>query len=322
MEDKDTRGRFSRNFNLAARCRSYGLPVWQCPEFLFVLMGTVTIGAVLGIYFALEKDFDPYFVAMAAMGVAFFLLLQTSIIVRVFERLAEANRRQIEFLNIASHQLRGPVTAARWAIDILDQAPEGFSVEAQQSFSIIRDSVHRLAQLITSILGVSRIEAGTSQKRAESFALNLVIVEVTDAAKRYAQAENLKVNVHLPQHMLYVYADREQIYYVVDHLLDNALRFSSSPSTISVSLEQDGNEAKITVSDHGAGVPSEEQKHIFEKFFRASNAAVLAPGGAGLSLFVTRAVVESFGGRIGFTSTPEKGSTFWFTLPLHDPRKV
>ena len=103
--------------------------------------------------------------------------------------------------------------------------------------------------------------------------------------------------------------------HLLDHLLDNAMRYNTAAGTISIELSEEGRNAKVVVRDGGVGIPGGEQEKIFEKFFRATNVHALEPGGAGLSLFVARTIIESSGGKMGFESAVGSGSAFWFTIP-------
>jgi signal transduction histidine kinase len=310
--------RIAEELNLLKRCRGYHLPLWQCPQLLFLGMGLVTIVSIAGFYFvALNEEYNPHSIALISTLLAGFFMLQMFIIMQAFERIAEANKIQVDFMNIAIHQLRSPVTAARWAMDrITTEETAGLSTETLQELYIVRDSVTKMAHLVSSILGIVRIEAGTVSAHTEVFSVNETIRDLVSATKWYARASNLKLEAKAPQHPMMVRADAEQVRFVLDHLLDNAMRYSRSAGTIEVALEEEAKMARVTVRDRGVGIPNEEQTKVFEKFFRATNAHALEPGGAGLSLFVGRTIIEAFGGHMGFNSEEGKGSAFWFTLPL------
>lgn len=306
-----------REANIVERCRVFGLPLWQCPTLIFVGMGAVTIAAILTFYFGFSGRLDPFDVVWISVGITIFLFIQSFIIVHAFERIAEANRMQAEFFNIVSHQLRSPVTAARWALDFLtSDASRGISAEGQKCVHVARDAIGQVGRLVTTILRIMRVEAGINTERTESFPLNALVDEVIVQAQRYARATNLTIVRRMPERMLFVRADREQIHYAFDQLMDNALRYSATAGTVTVTLAEDGERTRVTVEDEGEGVPEHEQEHLFEKFFRASNAAVTAPSGAGLALYAARAIVRSFGGDMGFRSRKGEGSAFWLTLPL------
>lgn len=305
--------------NLVAQCRTYHLPFWQCPQVLFIMMGIVTIVAIVSFYVvAIAEQYDPHLIALISTLLAGFFMTQIFIIMQAFERMADANRIQVDFMNIAIHQLRSPVTAARWAMDrITTEATSGLSTETLQELYIVRDSVVKIAHLVSSILGIVRIEAGTVAKRMEIFSVNEMVIKMVETTRWYARAANLDLVADIPKETLFVNAEREQIYFVLDHLVDNALRYSRTAGSIHIQLETEGSMAKVTVLDTGEGIPGDDQKQIFEKFFRGTNANALQPGGAGLSLFVARTIIESYHGKMGFASDEGEGSRFWFTLPTH-----
>ena len=321
MEKEEKQRGLRDHLNIIARCRSYHLPLWQCPQILFVVMGLVTIIAIVLFYFvALAEDFDAHATALIATFLAGFFMIQIFVILQAFERIADANRVQVDFMNIAIHQLRSPVTAARWAMDrITTESTAGLSTETLQELYIVRDSVTKMAHLVSSILGIVRIEAGTVAERKETFSLNAMVTDLINATRWYARAANLELEAEVPKKDIHVRADSEQIHFVIDHLLDNSMRYSKGAGRITIILEEEGGKAKISVRDSGVGIPDKEQHDVFDKFFRGSNAAALEPGGAGLSLYVARTIVESSGGRMGFLSEENSGSTFWFTLPEVQP---
>lgn len=317
MLEPEKKHSLKNQLDLISQCRSYHLPLWQCPQVLFILMGTVTIIAIVGFYYvALVEQYNPHATALISTFLAGFFMVQIFIIMQAFEHIAEANRIQVDFMNIAIHQLRSPVTAARWAMDrITTESTVGLSTETLQELYIVRDSVTKMAHLVSSILGIVRIESGTVTERTEVFSLKKMIADLVETTRWYAHAANLELEADLPDEDIKIDADREQIYFAIDHLVDNAMRYNTTAGKISITLERENAMAKVTVQDSGVGIPNKEQAKIFEKFFRGSNIHALEPGGAGLSLFVARTIVETFGGKMGFFSEEEEGSTFWFTLP-------
>jgi len=309
---------FREELNLPRQCSKYHLPLWQCPQFAFVVMGGLTVTAILVFYFMFSGAFDPYGVALISLALAGFLLVQGFIIVTAFERIAEASRMQAEFLNIASHQLRSPVTAARWALDyVTSDVSKGLSAEAQNCVHIARDAVGHIGQLVATILKLVRIESDArASMRAEAVPLRPLVEGMVASVRRYASAAHLLVKTQFPERTVFVRADSEQVRFVLERLLDNALQYTKKPTEVLIALTEDKGMARVEVRDRGEGIPDAEQAHVFERFFRASNAYLSSPDGTGLSLYVSRAIIEALGGKMGFSSTPGIGSTFWFTLPI------
>lgn len=308
--------RIIAELSLTAHCRAYHLPLWQCPQFLFVLLGGITVLLIFVFYLVFSPTIDPYSVAFIAIAIATFSLIQTFIILHAFERSAEANRMQVEFINIATHQLRSPVTAARWALDFLvSDASRGLSAEGQNCVHIARDAVGNIGQLVNSVLRTVRIESGTSNLRPEPLYIPALVKEVADAARPFARAGHNDIKLLVPQEPFFVRVDHEHMRFVLEHLLDNALRYSKRAGAVEVRVKGDARHVRVEVRDEGEGIPLHEQPHVFEKFFRATNAHSLAPSGAGLSLYASRAIIRASGGDMGFNSTEGEGSIFWFTLP-------
>lgn len=308
--------RIISDLSITAHCRSYHLPIWQCPQFLFVLLGGITVLLIVVFYFVFSPTVDPYSVAFIAIAIATFSLIQTFIILHAFERTAEANRMQVEFINIATHQIRSPVTAARWALDFLvSDASRGLSAEGQNCVHIARDAVGNIGQLVNALLRTVRIESRTSNLRPEPLYIPSLVKEVVDAARPFAHAGHNDIKLLVPQEPFFVRVDHEHLRFVLERILDNALRYSKRAGVVEVRVNGDARHVRVEVRDEGEGIPLHEQPHVFEKFFRATNAHALAPSGAGLSLYAARAIIRASGGETGFHSTQGEGSVFWFTLP-------
>lgn len=307
---------FRSELDLVGRCRSYRLPFWQCPQFLFILMGGGTISVLIVFYAFFSASLDPYNLALIALTIALLALIQSFVVLNAFERTAEARRVQIEFINIASHQLRSPVTAARWALDFLiSDSSQGLNAQAQNCIHIARDAISNIGQVVGAVLRTIRLESGADVSHPEGVYLSAIVKEVVDAARPFARAAHIEINFTAPRDPFFVRVDREQLRFVIEHLVDNALRYSKHSGIISIAMKGDQRIARVEVRDRGEGIPLHEQPHVFEKFFRASNAYTMAPSGAGLSLYASRKILESMGGDMGFHSLPGEGSMFWFSLP-------
>lgn len=308
-------GQIKREANIVQVCRRWGMPLWQCPETIFVGIGMLTVASIFGSYVIGKEQLEPEQLVVVVSAIAVLFLAASFIIVNSFERIAEANRLKSEFINIASHQLRSPLTAARWALSILAAGTAQKSSEEQRYVAIVSDALSRMRRMVSTMLGVARIEAGTVRRVGQRFSLRDLAQHVTDAFSGLANASNISLRFTAPNGSLDVIAGEEQVRYVLESLIDNAFRYMPGKGNIAVVLSQEGSEVRFSVSDTGMGIPAKDQRRIFEKFFRGENVFRVSPGGMGLSLFVTRAIIEAAGGSMGFLSSERGGSTFWFTLP-------
>jgi PAS domain S-box-containing protein len=221
-----------------------------------------------------------------------------------------------EFLTVAAHELRTPLTPlSMYLQNIEKRLARGMRIEPELA-SKARRQVTRLARLVEDLLDVSRIESGRLEIQREPVALDELVGAVVDDFRSVAPCHEI-VLVRPPERTTIV-GDHQRIEQVLVNLLQNAIKYSPQGGQIVVTVGREGAEAIVSVSDQGIGVPAEEQQRLFERFFRARNAATRHFGGLGIGLFVSHEIVQRHGGRFLVTSESGKGAMFTFTLPL-DP---
>lgn len=296
-------------------CREYDLSPWQCPQFLFIVMGVlICVASVIVYLIGTHYINDPVIVALIVLAFSAVFVIIDSIIVNSFERLAEANKMKAEFVSIVSHQLRSPISNLKWSVEFLMGGKLGQVTDKQtEYFKIIKDNTDRMSDLVSDLLVVSKIQASELPLKTEEFPLREVVEELVKEFKPFAQASNVEIKVDGSDSL--VRGDREKVALVVENFLDNAIRYIRSSGSVEVSLREDGDFVFCKFKDDGVGIPEKDQKHIFQKFFRADNANKEKAEGSGLGLFIAKSIIERSGGKIGFTSKEGQGSTFWFKLP-------
>ncbi|WP_099024668.1 CHASE domain-containing protein [Mycolicibacterium palauense] len=229
----------------------------------------------------------------------------------------ELDRAKDEFVSVASHQLRTPITAQSWLLDILGDGETVGPLTDQQSEIVqkLAKSNARLAELVTALLNVSRIESG----RLTVAPVPTDLVELTDSVLEEVRVEleprGHRVTVTAPP-LPRVSVDPVLIRQVIINLLVNAAKYSPDGSLIEVSIELRGDHLTYTVRDHGYGIPIRQRAQVFSKFFRGENILHRQTDGNGLGLYLVKSLVEMSGGRIWFDSAEDHGTAFSFTLPL------
>lgn len=303
--------------NIPGECRHYGLSLWQCPSFLFLMMGIVIIGSAL-IAYALGTRYieNPETVALIVLSLTTILFIVDFTITRSFERLAEASRMKSEFVKIVSHQLRSPITNLSWAIDILMSGEMG-KVEEKQAeyFKILKENSTRMIDLVGDLLTVSRIEEGSLMIKREKISIEPIIKKLISRFEPFILASNIEIKFEAGENLPQVFIDAYQIEIVIENLFDNAIRYIKEKGEIKIKLGQRNKSLYFEIKDTGVGIPKDDQKFIFQKFFRSENATRQQTQGSGLGLFIAKSIIERFDGHIGFESEENKGSTFWFALP-------
>jgi len=304
--------------NIFAQCRKYKIPLWQCPQFLFVVMGLFIMVTSIVFYAIGERYiFDPRMVALVVILVAMMLLIIAFIITHSFENLAEANRMKTEFVNIVSHQLRAPLTNLRWATQFLlsKEFQDSDQAEKTDYFDIIKENGNRMEGLIDDLLTITRLKDGKLDSKKASFVLEDLVKEVTNEYNPFLEASNIKVEFFFSENLPNVFASYPLIRIVVENLIGNAINYSEGAKKIEIMLKPRKDKIIFTIKDKGMGIPREDQKYIFEKFFRGKNVVHAEVNGTGLGLFIVKLILDGANGKIWFTSEEGKGSVFNFSLP-------
>jgi len=230
------------------------------------------------------------------------------------QRLDEAKD---EFVSMASHQLRTPLTSVKGYISMVLEGDAGKITSTQrQLLGEAFTSSERMVHLINDFLNVSRLQTGKFVIEEKATDLSKVITQEVESLRTTAKAHDLTITYRQPSHFPILYLDEGKIRQVLMNFIDNAIYYSPEGSTITVSLANEEGFAVVKVKDEGIGVPESERAHLFSKFFRASNARKQRPDGTGVGLFLAKKVIVAQGGSMVFDSKEGEGSTFGFRLPI------
>lgn len=233
------------------------------------------------------------------------------------DKLIELDKRKDEFLNMASHELRAPMTAIKGYISMIIEGDAGVIPEKARGFLTDAQGVtDRLIRLVNNMLNVSRIEENRMVFQVEEVSLSEVCREAHSEFQGEAVRKGLEFKlVNPPEVKDRVVVDPDRIHEVVANFISNAIKYTEKGS-VSITLSNSNEEhIRCEVSDTGPGISSEEQQKLFQKFVRAES-AIGKTVGTGLGLYISKLLVTKFGGTTGLQSEVGKGSTFWFELPL------
>jgi len=229
------------------------------------------------------------------------------------EELRRLSALRADFVSLVSHELRSPMAAVIGAARTLQDRWRSLTPEQREAFlALIADETNRLAALIGDVLDTSRIEAGTFSYSFSDVDLARLVEDAVATA--VVGQDEVRIRALVPGAVPQVRGDRERLRQVLTNLIDNAVKYSPAGDEVEVSVRRDDGDVRISVRDHGPGIPSDQQRLIFEKFGRADVPGGSKPG-TGLGLFIARSIAEAHGGSVEVESHADGGATFTLTLP-------
>jgi len=222
-----------------------------------------------------------------------------------------------QFVSVAAHQLRTPLSIIKWSLSMMIQGELGsLTAEQKEILEKTNQTNERMIRLINDLLNVARIEEGRFLYKPQAVDFTELLQTVIDPIQSLANEKKIKVEINLTDGSKIVKADTEKLALAVKNLIENAIYYTESGGVVKISLKRQGNDLEFFVQDTGIGIPKDQQHRIFGKFFRGDNAVRKETEGTGLGLFIAKNIIEAHKGRIWFESTEGEGTTFFFSLPI------
>lgn len=246
-----------------------------------------------------------------------------SVFGRFVDRVDEAHKKDVEvsrvksdFISTAAHQLRTPLTGIRWALEALEMSD--LSEEHKALVKSATDKSHELVAIVGTLLDISSIESGKYKYAFAPVDLESVAEEVVNDFMPLAQKSKVTLYVEKSGGVVpKVKADRQRIKWILNNLIENAIRYTPADGSVRIMSEQKGSQVYLRVRDTGIGIGAEDKDNIFERFYRAQNAIAVQNGGNGLGLYIARTIATDHGGDLTFASNTEgHGTTFTLSLPV------
>lgn len=229
-----------------------------------------------------------------------------------------ANKSKSEFVSVVSHELKLPMTSIKGYSDLMLTGATGALNENQTNFlTTIRNNVNRMATLVSDLTDISRIESGNLRIEPRAVPVWDVVDEVINVTRTQIEQKKQTVTIEISENLPKTFCDRNRFAQILTNLISNSNKYTPEGGKVSIRAKQVDGMIEMSISDNGFGMTPEDQEKLFSKFFRSADEKAREAPGTGLGLSITKNLVELQGGEIWFESEFRKGTTFYFTLPIH-----
>ncbi|MEK7090532.1 MAG: HAMP domain-containing sensor histidine kinase, partial [Patescibacteria group bacterium] len=236
---------------------------------------------------------------------------------RANKELLDLDELKSHFVSTAAHQLRTPLTGLKWSLnELIDPEAGGLNEEQEKIVNDMISANNRLIDLVNNLLDLSRLEEGREVFTLKKQDIILILENVCDRFQKIADEKGIELTLEKPPESMALTVDKEKFIIAVSDIVENAIKYTFPGGRVLVRIIAGGKELNIEVSDTGIGIPAKDLKHIFNRFFRASNAVSLETYGTGLGLSVAKEIVEKHNGSIAVESEEGQGTKVTITLPL------
>ncbi len=236
---------------------------------------------------------------------------------RAYDELKQVDQQKSEFVSVAAHQLRTPLTSVRFALQILREVTTGKLEPSQQDMLVkAEESMHRMFTLIQELLMVDKLEYGNLVIDRSPFDITDLLKEIFDHEVARATARNVKLMLESNTDIPLYNGDQRRLQDVFSNLIDNAIKYSYEGGKVVSRVTLTSTHIQVTVCDEGIGIPQNDVQTLFRKFLRLPNAVRVDPNGSGLGLYICKSIVERHGGTISHSPNTPQGTCFTVLLPL------
>jgi signal transduction histidine kinase len=298
----------------------FGMPKGHLPVVSYMAVPVISkSGAVIGgLFFGhpeAGKFTEDHEQLVSAITVQAAVALDNA---KLYEEIKVLNAKKDEFIGLASHELKTPVTSISGYLQIIEQA---FKKENRDNtfVSKARSQLNKLTALVADLLDVSKIQTGKLPFSHTSFDLHNLLKEVTEVMQQ--NHSQYQISLHCEPDKIMMVADYQRIEQVVINLISNAIKYSPKADRVIVSASASKDKVKVSVQDFGIGIEQDQQDRIFSRFYRVENLAAHMSG-LGIGLYISQEIIKGHGGELKVESTIGKGSTFFFEIPLVQAKEI
>lgn len=308
--------KFVNDLNLKKQADDLGIKVWQTPGFLFILFGLIAVFIMTAIYF-ISKNYDnPEVLIIAESLVVIVVMIIGTAVVRLVDQITRINKIKSEFVSIVSHQLRTPLSAIKWETELfLSKFKKELNKKQVKDIENIANLNQRMIKLVNDLLDVARIDQNRLIIRKEKFNFSKILEDIVKEFSPLAKNHNIEITLNIKKRLPLAFADPNKIKLAVENLLTNSIKYTNSGGKIEIKLFKEADNLVFEIKDSGVGIPEEQLKRVFEKFFRSDNAVKYQTEGTGLGLYIAKNIIDQSGGKMWFQSMEKVGSVFSFSIP-------
>jgi len=312
--------RFVNDLNLKKQAEELGVEIWQTPSFLVLMLGTIIVFVMTATYYISRVYDNPELVIVSESVVVVVFLIIGNSIIRFINQVIRLNKMKSDFVSVASHQLRTPLSAIKWETELLlSKFKRGLNKKQLKNIENIDQLSVRMIRLVNDLLDVARIDQKRLVLRKESVDLCKIIEETISEMAPIAKSRNIEITSSWSKNNPKIIGDTIRLKMVVENLLSNAIKYTTNRGKIDIKVVKKDNSLILSIKDNGVGIPEEQQDRVFDKFFRSDNVVKYQTEGTGLGLYISKSIIEQLGGKIWFQSVENLGSIFSFSLPTNKP---
>lgn len=309
------------DLNIKKQARELGVDIWHTPAFLFIVMGMITIIAIMATYLVAQSYASPEILVISESVVVITIFAVGNSVISSIEQIARLNKMKSEFLGIASHQLRTPLSAIKWQTEIiLSRSLGSLTVKQKRELVNIQHLSERMTKIVNDLLDVVKIDQGKLILKKEKVDMARVVREAVRDVELLAKKKKIKIIFNtMKSKLFWAIADFGKLRIAVENLVVNSIKYSKEGGKVELQILEEAGNIIVGVRDYGMGIPNSQHRQVFDKFFRSDNAAKYQTEGAGLGLYITKNIINQSGGRIWFESEENVGTNFKLSLPAANP---
>lgn len=290
----------------------FEVSIWKLPDVVIILMAGVNIVTMIFTYvLATKLENDPRIVIVLVAIEAIIITVIGNILSESAKQIVESNKLKKEFIQIISHQMRSPLTAMKWQLELFKKkAFENLNKNQIKQIDKICEENERLTNMIADILNMSRIDRYPEHLIYTDIILEDSVADCIDMLAGFEKFKKIKVEFKRSKKGNRIFVDNERMKIAIVNVIENAISYSPEGRKIFISVKKEDKFIALKIKDQGIGIKKEEQAIIFDKFYRGEGGKKVQPEGTGLGLFMSKKVLGQMGGKIFLESEIGKGSEF------------